>query len=174
MNASKERRARCEVCGHSHRALNVRIADKTLLRTARASAHMVKIYGGAWAFRCDFWDAHAGEIRRVQVLDSESGTLYHASIDDFVRYAFRRTLDIRAGEQIILPLRYWKQLDTRSGPHDGATLADGSPAMETAQALEMYAPAQPTAAPRLIFGDRRTIASFAKRNTKRAHVARHK
>jgi len=145
-----KRRARCAVCGHSHRALNIEIADRVLLRTARASAHMVKQFGGAWAFAARVWDAHSAEIRRVQVLDTESGTLYHADIDTFIRYAFRRVLDVRAGEQIILPVRYWKQLDTRSGPGDGATLenvAQDSPPMATARALEMK-PARP------VFGDR--------------------
>lgn len=154
----KTRRAPCAECGHSHRALGIEIRDRVLLRTARASAHMVKQFGGAWAFAARVWDAHSAEIHRVQVLDTESGTLYHADIDTVIRYAFRRVLDVRAGEQIILPLRYWKQLDTRSGPHDGATLADVTPQMETAQALTMTPAARP------VFGDARMIAAL-----RRAH-----
>lgn len=100
MNASKERRARCVVCGHSHRALGIEIRDRVLLRTARASAHLVRQFGGAWAFAARVWDAHSAEIHRVQVLDTESGTLYHADIDTVIRYAFRRVLDVRAGDRM--------------------------------------------------------------------------
>lgn len=148
MKASRNHAPRCAECGHSHRALNIEIADKVLFRTARASQHQVRAFGGAWAFSARLWDAHSAEIHRVQVLDTESGTLYHADIDTVVRYSFRRVLDPRAGQQVVLPLRYWKQLDTRSGPGEGATLesaANEAPTMETA---------------RPVFGDSRMIAAL--------------
>ena len=155
MNSIQER---CAVCGHSHRALGIEISDGTLFRRARGSKHLVTNFGGAWAFAVGLWDAHAGEIRRVQVRDDESGTVYHAAIDDFMRYAFRRVLDVRAGEQIIMPLRYWRTLETRTGGGDGATLADESSAAETARALQTARP---------VFGDRSLIAALRSRRNAR-------
>lgn len=140
----------CEHCGISHRRWNVKIADKVLLRTVTKEKQRIGLYGGAWGFAAQFWDVHSGEFHRVQVLEKYSGIVWHVDIDTFIRYSFRRTLDRsgRAGEQIILPLRYWKQLDTRTGPHDGGALADVTPQMETAQALTMTPAARP------VFGDR--------------------
>ncbi len=169
MKTARKRAPRCELCGHSHARLNVRIENKNLLRTVTKDTQRIRAFGGAWGFNAQFWDAHSAQIHRVQVLDAATGLLYHASIDDFVRYAFRRVLDKsgRAGEQIIMPFRYWKQLDTRSGPGDGATLenvAQAAPPMETARALEMYAPPQSPETARPVFGDVRMIAAL-----RRAH-----
>lgn len=156
----KKRKERCALCGHSHRALGIELLeDGTLLRRARASAHLLRNFGGAWAFSSRFWNAHAGEIRRVQIRDEESGMVYHASYDDFARYAFRRVLDVRAGEQIILPLSRWKQLETRTGGGDGAMLADASHAAETARTLQTARP---------VFGDRSLIAALRSRRSRNA------
>lgn len=147
-----KRGTRCAVCGLRHAALNLEIADGVLLRTAREHDHLIRNFGGAWGFTSKLFDAHK-EIRRVQILATDTGRVFHADIDTITRRAFRRLLDVRAGEQIIMPLRDWKILDTRSGPHDGAALADESPAMETAQALEMSKRLDiPHARP--VFGDR--------------------
>lgn len=157
MNESKER---CAECGLRHAALGIELLDSgTLFRRARASAHLVRNFGGAWAFAVKFWDAHAGEIRRVQIRDDESGIVYHATRDDFTRYAFRRVLDVRAGEQIIMPLRHWRTLETRTGGGDGATLADESSAAETARALQTARP---------VFGDRSLIAALRSKRSRSA------
>lgn len=146
----------CAVCGLHHARLGIEIADGVLLRTARESEHLIKRYaGGAWGFDARLFDAHVWEIRAIQIVTTDSGRVFHADADTFTRCAFRAMLNPAYGEQIIMTLRAWKIIDTRSGPGDGVTLADA--ANETAQALEMQ-PALPA------FGDARMIAAL-----RRAH-----
>ncbi len=108
----------CEKCGLNHQALGLSLTDGILIRHARGSRHILRAFD-AWAFAAKFWDAHAQEIERVQILDDESGTLYRADRSEFDRFAFRKNLGF--GEQFILRRSHFKILGPGSKSNAGET-----------------------------------------------------
>jgi hypothetical protein len=91
-------RSDCRVIG--------RVQHKVFHRTARASNHMLRNPKG-WASDLDILEqvAEKGAIT-IDILDLETGKRYIAAIQDFWDYGV--AINRMHGEQIVLPLKYWK------------------------------------------------------------------
>lgn len=95
----------CGQCGLNHRRLGVRFDGRTLKRRAKSSKHLLRSFD-AWAFLASFYYAHVGDFDFVEIADTDTGNVYSTSKEAFELNAFWR--DLGAGNQIILPLRYWQ------------------------------------------------------------------
>ncbi len=93
----------CRQCGLVHARLGVEIVDGVLKRKAKRDRHLLRQFGGAWAFLADLLDCHP-EVEQIEITD-ERGAVYTTNRGTLHAYSIRR--DLGCGEQAILPLTYW-------------------------------------------------------------------
>jgi hypothetical protein len=91
----------CEMCGHSHAALNVRIAGRVLHRTVKSTRHF--IYSrNAYGFSPKFWDSHAKkDFDAVRIEDQARGEVWRGD-RRAIESATHETLAPAIGLQVIL------------------------------------------------------------------------
>lgn len=87
------------------------VKGDTFYKSIRASKHMLKIPPAIAFDVSTLKDAERAGAMKVQVTDSESGTVYKATIAQIWRGGFR--VNRRFGKQIALPLQRWTM--TRRG-----------------------------------------------------------
>lgn len=99
----------CDKCGLDHHHLGVSIHSGLLSRKAYGSRHMLRSLecGPAWAFVAPLLDKHP-EVDRIMVIDQEAGAFYRIDRHEFDKHAQRITLHSAAGEQLVLPVKYWR------------------------------------------------------------------
>ena len=82
------------------------IEGSTLRKYAKGSTHMLRKPQG-WAWDMSILEqAHRAEVRLVEVIDTEAGVVYRASLGDFSNYG--SSFDRGYGPQTCLPLRHWE------------------------------------------------------------------
>lgn len=96
---------RCRACGLDHGRLGVEIRGAHLHRSADASRHMLRISGGAWSFESTLLAAHP-EVRTIEIVDRNTGELWHTDRATFDRNSFQ--FNATGREQKALAVKHWK------------------------------------------------------------------
>lgn len=96
------KRAGCK-CGHERLGLQI-VGPVLRWPGARGSVHRLRAPAG-WAIQKDVLQFHVRDVRRVEIVDVETGATYTAGLSDFIRAGVE--IERGYGAQLALPLASW-------------------------------------------------------------------